>query len=156
MANVSATICGIDRRDWQWVLRVQALVDRDIPAILSGMSKDQATALESISDHTKLAMLIAELLRGHGRTVHFYDQDEHEQLGLKRGDMVWVDERFDPTMIKVCLEVEAPPFDASRSLCIQDARTFALQLLNSPQDVIATIERETREAYEAYLKESPT
>jgi len=50
----------------QWALHVQSLIDRGLPAALSGMSEQQATALYDVSDPAKLAELHAMGLRARG------------------------------------------------------------------------------------------
>ena len=59
----------------QWALRAQSLIDRGLPAALSGMSEQQATALYDVSDPVKLAELLAMALRARG--VDVVSADHH-------------------------------------------------------------------------------
>jgi len=134
-------ICGHDRETLQWALcheqRCGGLGGFD--AVVRG--DDSAAAWRAIHNPTKLAAIIAELMRERGRTVRFYDQHEHGELGSQCGDMVWIDKRYDPTMLHIHIETDSPPFELGRGIEIPQARAFALRLLDATTTTAQDVER---------------
>lgn len=113
-------ICGHDRETLRWALRVQSLVDRGLPAVISGMSEQQSAALYDVCDPAILTATIAELMRGHGI--------EARSLDTKDGRCFIA--RLDNNADVIRIGFDMPK-----------ARAFALRLLNAPNATAQDIER---------------